>query len=443
MAYTTEMLYPPPYGEIPEAFILAIKENTGLDGYELQDYIDLFVADLFEGWNFQGFIQMNIDLVNAAQKRLSRFRTYLAIAMICLIALPAIIVAVQTATIALASPSLASLSLLSKVKLGVEIFVGSLQLSFKAFLTAINFNLIRGVHKITFLVSAEYRGMIKSVYEEITKVSEALGYGPYFLVLALQNTRNLVLDVSTSLGMRYDMAEVQWLSIFQGYLKNFAGATYKYANNPEALFFDLSRWVEKDALDKKGMFIEGLVTTIEKTTEAVAGAIESVIVIRNDLSKLVLDLPEAIRSEVKPAITPYIEKFDSFINDTYDPYKEELDRLIDQVRSLQSGQHLRITSLVDRLKKPADYLFEIDKLEDWEREDQERKLDDISSRYYKSQLSDMSKAMEPVRAELAKVRDALLRPIELLPWEGGEATAPVSKPIGEIDKAKTWYVGDY
>lgn len=431
------------YGEIPQAFIAAIKERTGFDGYELQDYVDLLILDVFTGWDFAGWVRLQQQIVADSKKRLSTFRTWLVIGMGALIAIPAIITAVTAATSAISSASLQSLSILSKIKLGVEVFVGSLELSFKAFLTAIHFDTLMGVHKVAMLVSEDYRGVIRAVYGEITKVSSALGFGPYFLVLALQNTRNLIMDVSTSLGMRYDLAEVQWLSTFQGYLKNFAGATYRYSNNPEALFFDLSRWVERDALDKKGMFIEGLVTTIEKTTEAVTGVIESVVVIRDDLSKLVMDLPEAIRSQVEPAIMPYIEKFDTFIIDTYDPYKRELDRIIGQVKSLQDSQRLKMTSLVDRLKKPADYLFEIDKLEDWEREDQEKKLDDISGRYYRRQLSDMSDAMEPVRAELAKVRDALLRPVELLPWEGGELEAPVAKPIGEIDKAKTWYVGDY
>jgi len=458
MPYETRTLYIPPYneyeverrpimaghyGEMPQAFISAIKERTGLKDYEFQDYLDLLIVDVFTGWDFRGFILMNIDIVNTAKKRLSRFRTYLAIAMVCLMALPAIIVAVQAATIATTTALASGMGYLSALKLGLEVFAGSLALTFRAFLTAIHFDTLVGVHKIAFLVSEDYRNVMRQVYGEITKVSEALGYGPYFLTLALQNTRNLVLDVSTSMGMRYDLAEVSWLATFQGYMKNFAGAAYKYSNNPEALFFDLSRWVERDALDRKGVFIEGLVRTVEKTTEAVAGAIEQVVVIRDDLSKLVLDLPEAIRSQVEPVIMPYIEKFDTFIIDTYDPYKRELEGIIAKIESLQGSQRSRLTDIVDRLKKPADYLLEIDKLEDWEREEQELKIDYIASSYHRRQLAGVSEVVKPIDAELRKIAEVKTRPLELAFMGVEEVTAPIPIPIGEIDPAKTWFVGEY
>jgi hypothetical protein len=431
------------YGLIPQPFIAAIKEKTGLEGYELQDYIDQLILNIFTGWDFAAWVRLQQQIVADAKKRLSRFRTWLVIAMAACIAIPAIVVAIQAATVAVSSVSLQSLSFLSKVKLGIEVFVGSLELTFKSFLTAMHFSTLVGVHKIAFLVSDDYRNVIRQVYGEITKVSEALGYGPYFLTLALQNTRNLVLDVSTSMGMRYDLAEVSWLGTFQEYLKNFAGATYRYANNPEAVFFDLSRWVEKDALDKKGAFIEGLVKTIEKTTEAVTGAIESVVVIRDDLSKLVTDLPDKIKLQIEPAIMPYIEKFDTFIYETYDPYKKELDGIIDTIKGLQSTQRLGMTDLVDRLKRPADYMLEIDGFTNKDRLDQERKFDDLSSRYYKRQITGIGEAVSPINMEMKRISEIVTRPLELMFMGVEEVTAPVPGPIGEIDPSKTWFVGDY
>jgi hypothetical protein len=443
MPYITEMVYPPAYDEIPQSFVAAIREKTGFRDYELLDYIDLLLVDVFTGWDLIGFINFQRQIAADAKRKMSRFRTWLAIGMAALIAIPAIVVAIQAATVAVSSASLQSLSFLSKVKLGVEVFAGSLKLSFSSFLTAIHFSTLVGVHKIAFLVSEDYRNVIRQVYGQITKVSEALGYGPYFLALALQNTRNLVLDVSTSMGMRYDLAEVSWLGTFQGYLKNFAGATYRYANNPEALFFDLSRWVEKDALDKKGAFVEGLVKTIEKTTEAVAGAIESVVVIRDDLHKLVLDLPDKIRLQIEPAVMPYIEKFDTFIYETYDPYKIELDGIIDTIKGLQSTQRLEVTDLVDRLKRPADYMLEIDGFTDKDRLDQEIKFDDLSSRYYKRQITGIGEAVSPINMEMKLISEIVTRPLELVFMGVEELTAPVPIPIGEIDPSKTWFVGDF
>jgi len=458
MPYETRILYIPPYneyeierrpimaghyGEMPQAFIASLKERTGFKNYELQDYLDLLIVDIFTGWDFAGFIKMNYEIVAAAQRKISRFRTYLAIFMGACIVLPSIIVAVQAAVAATTTCTSMALSIFGKIKLFAEVFVGSLMLDFNAMLAAIHFQTLIGVHKIALLVSDDYRLVMSRVYDEIRNVSSALGYGPEFLLLLTQNSKKLIQDVGSTFGREWDLTEVQWLSTFQDYLGKFQGAAYKYRDDPEKVLFDLARWVEEPAVNAKGAFMGKLIENVDGVIEKTEEIVGNIVTVRNSIDDLVKDLPEKISKQIDEAIGPYVEKFDTFIYDVYDPQKEELDNIMDTFRGIQDALGFRTVDIVDRLKKPADYLLEIDNLSDEDRLDQEFKFDDLSSRYYKGELTASSKGMEPISAELRKIRDILTRPLELAFMGVEEVTAPVPIPIGEIDPSKTWFVGDY
>jgi len=458
LVYGYRQHFKPPYNEnlidlIPEAscwydemstpFYLAMKKKTGLEDYELQDYLDSLMVELFENWPLVDWIEMIYQDWADSNARHNRFRNYIFLIMAVMVTMPAIIQAIQAATAAATAASLKALSTLSQLNLGIEAFIGSLATSLKAFLTAIHFDTLVGIHKIAFLVSDDYRAVVHNIYSELSRVSNALGFGPYFLLLALQNTRNLVLDISTSLGMRYDLAEVNWLSTLQGYLGNFAGAAHRYANNPEAFFFDLSRWVERDALDLKGAFIEGLVKTIENATDSIEQVVNEVTVIRDGLAELIMDLPTSIRNQLEPAIMPYIQRFDTFISEKFDPYKQELDSIITKIQSLQNTQKTKVTTLIDRLKRPGDYLSEINNFEGMDRLSQTRQIADLASEEWSDDADDGETYASELEAELGLIRNALEH-VSLTPLEMPQELESPGRPAGSPAEPKeTWNVGDY
>jgi len=431
------------WGEVPPAFNEIVRGVFPLEGLDFRDKLDEITYEAVSFVGIAKFFEFNRQRIEDHNNH-KRAQILLVGALIggALLA-PTIIIAYQAAMSAALSPSLSTLSTLSKIKLGVEVFVGSLQTSISALLTAIHFDTLVSVHKIAWLVSDDYRAIMRGVYSEIVSVSQALGYGPYFMVLFLQNARNLVLDVSTSLGMKYDLAQVEWLSVSQGYLKSFSAATYRYSSNPEALLYDLERWVERPVMDQKGSFIQGVIMTVERTTKAVEDIVTDVVVIRDDIDKLVSDLPDRIRLQVEPYVTPYIEKFDTFITETYDPYKDSLDSIMEGITSLQGRQREEMTGLIDRLKKPADYLLEIDRFSDEDRFDQERKFSDISTRQYYRDVKGFTPLSEPASAELKKIREALMVAIPMPIGFPEEIEGPV-RPAGiKAAPRKTWFVGDY
>jgi len=429
--------------EITPEFYDMAAEKTGLAGDELQDKVDEIIFEATSSLKIAQWIEMMYRIAAERKAKNARFRLYMLIVMGVLVALPAILAAFTAAASAVTTSTSMCLSVVGKIQLFAQVFVGSLSLSLNALLVAIHFDTLVGVHKIALLVSEDYRLIMSEVYGEIRRVSSALGYGPEFLLLLTQNSKKLIQDVGSTFGREWDMTEVQWLSTFQDYMGKFQGAAYRYRDNPEAVLYDVGRWVEQPAVNTKGAFMAKLIKSVDDTVEKTEEIVGDIVTVRKDINKLVKDLPEDISKQIAEAIDPYVSKFDDFIVEKYDPGLKAFNEVFDTIKAHQAEIRDRAEALANRLKKPADYLLEIDTFTDEDRLDQETKFDDLSSRYYKRQLIVRSEALEPFSAELGKIREAMTRPLEIAFMGVEEVTAPVPIPIGEIDPSKTWFVGEY
>lgn len=431
------------YNGVPAKFATMLLKEKDESWDELMDRVDLVVFEATSNLMIDDWIRIQYEEYEKRKKKLSMFRTALIAVMVAVVVLPTVYTAFRSALSVLSHVQGWNISIFAKLKLSLTAFMDVMGAGFSAFLTAIHYSTLLGIHKIAFLVSPAYREIMRQVYGELGRVSDALGYGPYTLLLLMQNSRNLVLDVSTTLGMEYDLAEVQWLSSFQEYLKSFSGAAYKYRDNPEALLYDLTRWIEKDALNAKGSYMGSLTRTVDGLVRNIESFVGDVTKIRDDIDKLVSDLPENIRSEIEPAIEPYIRRFDDFITETYDPYRHEIDSILSTMRTHQDELNNRTDEIVDRLKKPADYLLEIDLMSEEDRLDQERKAGELSNREYYRQVDAFVPLSEPVSAELEKIREALEVAVPVPIGFPEEVEGP-QRPKGvKAAVRKTWYVGDF
>ena len=365
------------------------------------------------------------------------------IAAVYFIALPAMMEAYAMATTMEITLVTGEVVIASVMEAGVSAYVAAISAGISALVSAIPFQTIATVHSIAALVSEDYRNMMVQVYSEISRASEALGFYPQFLALAFRNTRQLVLDASSTFGARYDLAEVWWIEEFNNYLKVFNDRAKTYENNPEALFHDLGQVLEKPAMDAKGSYMAGVIKTIDDTLKVVKASVSDIVILRDDLDRLVSDLPEVVKKEIKPHSDRIIKRLDDFIQETYGPRIEVLDGIMNIIQSRQDVAKNNMARLVNRLKKPGDYLTEIDKLPDAERESQEIKIAEVSTRVYKREVEVWSKTVAPAVKELALIAKALEVELPKPSWDVPEEGKPKRMSIGEIEPEHTWFVGDY
>ena len=367
----------------------------------------------------------------------------ICIAIYCWYLIPELMSAYASMQAAYVSVAWSSLSVMEMAYVTIGTYWFAISSAWGAFLTAIYFDAIMACHSIAFMVSAEYREMIMGVYGELAKASAALGFAPQFLALALQNTRTLVLDVSSSMGMGYDMAQIQWLQALQGWLKEFSLRAKTYKMNPAQLFYDMEDLVDRPFVDVKGNYMRVVLTAIDNTVHGIEATIGEIVKIRDDINKLVADLPEKMRSEIKPFTDKTTKEFNEFLKDEFNPRLKMVNSLIAQLYIKQEDSKDKMTDLVGRLKNPGKYIKEVDKLSDTDRTEAENYLADLTSRTVTREAAYVSEEMNPIKEGLQQLAGLLGREYPKPAYEVIEIERPV-RPAGvPAEFRKTWFVGDY
>lgn len=341
------------------------------------------------------------------------------------------------------APYTVNLSTLTLVKMSVTTYVTAVKVLLGSVLTAIHFNTVIAVHSIAYLVSEDYRRSMAQVYQELSRASVALGYYPQFLALAFQNSRTLVLDASTMMGARYDMAQVEWLSVFSEYLEHFNRNAIKYQANPEVFMHDLAQLVDKPAMDAKGSFVANLILTVDHLATAAEQIVINVDTLRGDLDKLISDLPQRWQDWIGPEIPKFLTEIDNAIAVLATPRIEALLSITKGLRTSLNLLEKREFDIRVRLQRPADYLLEIDKMDHYGKRDQEWKIAELATRQDRKSREVILKDLEPTAKALEDSARRVYIPPSPAAWFVPEVGEPVTRPIEAIGREDTWFVGDY
>lgn len=429
---------------IPTKFIYqVVGEQFGLKGYELELKADEIIAQIGADFGVSDWLQTQLNEAQTRAKRRAQIRVIVTVVTIALLtygASSALGINSQVST-AMAEAKVAYVN--GTVWNQILGWVKVITAGFKAFLDAIHYKTLVALHKIAYLVSADYRATMQSVYGEISKASSALGLGPHYLELFYQSARVLILDVSTSLGRGYDVAQLEWLSTFNDYLKVFNSRAYRYKNDPSLLFYDLEQLVERPALDAKGAGTAAIFNTLDSLLTSTENTIFNIRKINTDIEQLVFHLPESIKEHVQPYTDKVTKKVNEFIENSYNPAMNTLNAMVIAIKGTQETTKGALAGVISRIARPANYLLEIDLMDDFDRVDQENKIAGIASRGYMQDSNFVAGETLGEYVHLEAIA-AALREVTISPAIfPAEVDLPQRSAIEPAIPRETWFIGDF
>jgi len=326
---------------------------------------------------------------------------------------------------------------------GVVTYAAALVTGIRSFMTAIHFKTLIQVHQIAYLVSEDYRVKVHGVYSQIVDYAQAVGVGGTFMLLALQNSKNVILDVSSMVGRKYDLGEVAWFNELVGYLKTVNDVGKRYQNDPITMLYDMEKILVKPSVDAKATVMQGVFLNLESIVTTIDGTVKEVTHLSGDINKLVNDLPEKIKAQILPHLTPINDKIKNFIYEEYTPRLAMIDKIINTVTVDIRGSKGDIRTILDKILYPGDYLKTVDLFDDWEREQQESKILDVVLRPTVKAVSDITELNDDAESNMDLIVNALRRPPFYEKWYAKEVEIPTYKPLGQTNDSKSWFVGDY
>lgn len=352
------------------------------------------------------------------------------------------IITTETATGVLTSLGLSN-TIGTMTQLSIGKWVSTIGTMWKSFAEAIHLKTLLQLHEIAYIVSSDYRKMMQRVYGRISEVSDALGFYPQFIGLALRNARTVVLDASTLLGRKYDLGEITWFQNLNEFCTELGDNFKKYKKNPEAIFDLLDQLIIKPQCDVAGEASRTVLGTMDQLVERTGEMVNAMMEVTDGVNTFISDLPAAWKGDIAKVIRKQIENFNWWEKNRFAPTIDALDTIVEALQEKDATHKKAIDELVAQILKPGDALYSIDKLPFDERLDQENKVYEYMSRRYQEHSDNLVIESAGVMEQLETIASALKEPLEKVEWLVPEIEAPQERPQEEIEQTETWYVGDY
>ena len=203
---------------------------------------------------------------------------------------------------------------------------------------------------------------MNKVYAQIGEFSEAISGNAHFAILLIENARSIVLDTSSMLGRSYDIGEITWINEFENFLGVVEEKAERYEENPYELINDINELVVKPAYDLQGSVWSGIFDTVDTMLIILDRHADNVIRIKDDLYKLIEALPTYLKDHVSASVMDAIHHVDQFFVKEYRPMMGKLQGAISVIERDSKRRDINFDGILERLKNPAQYLLEAEKL---------------------------------------------------------------------------------
>jgi hypothetical protein len=299
------------------------------------------------------------------------------------------------------------------------------------------------IHEIAIIVSEDYRNLVRKVYKEISKVSDQLGWGPVVLLHILNNTRNIILDTAATFGKKYDIGEAAWILTLDKTLTNMQNKFESYKADPSALFDDLNEWVVRPAVEEKSTHFDYFLSRLETTFDRALKATGDVAKVNADLSKFITDLPDPLKSPLKPFIDKVIKPVADFQTNILIPWASKADEVLSVLTQRADTIQVDHDNLAARLKTPGKFLKEIDGLSDEDRFIEELVIGEIATRSALSESLKVAAVVAEGETQLKAITEALKTTTPVPGYLTYELEGDRLVPQKFTGKRNSWFAGDY
>lgn len=311
------------------------------------------------------------------------------------------------------------------------------------FLDWMHWDTVKDAHDVGYIVSPEYREAVNEVYNQISEFSEELGLGSGFMLLALQNARNVIMDVGSFMGHPYDINEVDWVFMMGGYLQEFNNYAEEMVDNPGGLITDIQEYFERDLVNLKARTQIALIDTTTNIIGSAKALAQNVERLKSSIAKTIYELPDKIGRPIYEALEAGFDTVDNFLVNEFTPALEILED-VTGVLTIDVDTHKgQLSVLSQQVLNPGEMLSNIDALPKTERLRQEAQITEITTRSFSTEATERNEVIDETNKELTTIADALQRerrPPAFLQLEYEGAPKPTSISNGVF---ASWQVGDY
>jgi len=296
---------------------------------------------------------------------------------------------------------------------------------------------------IIAVIWPKFREVRDKFYASISGFSNAIGIGIDGLSHLMNAVKSGVGVLGGVLGKDDDWVEMKGFTKGVTALNTLSEQSVLIQQNPAALFDALT--YDSDLEDRTDFWINvksGL-DSIKGVALKVWDMSSKINDFVDDLQSLQNSLPEFIRDHIPQSILDGLTWVDTTIDQTILPAITNINDTLNEVNAVIEAQQKKASELADRLAHPGDVMLSVDQLTETTKKDQEKKIDDVTSRVFEREADEVTRTDSALIKALASIKQLSLLDIPDTEFSGLEDYGRPGILWDAAEKVDGWFVGDF
>ena len=261
--------------------------------------------------------------------------------------------------------------------------------------------------QVLALVWPAFREKRDAILGKVSEFSKQVGWGTDGLILLLQTAGSGLNIMSGIMGKDRNWFELKLLANAIPALQNLSRNASMIDNDPASVLNWAFGYPQRETMAEANDWWSNTMSWLEDTAKDATTAIQKVNDTIDNLLELENNMPAIVRKNIPSWLSDGITWIDTQIDNTILPALTNLTNEFIQINAQLEAERVRAAELAEQLSRPGDLLERVERLQGFEREEQQRKMDEAVSAQFMREADEGEQQNAGIMAKFQAITDAL------------------------------------
>lgn len=293
------------------------------------------------------------------------------------------------------------------------------------------------------IIWPEFRRKYDEILGKISEFSQKIGWGVDGLIHLIQASQGGLNIIKGVTGKSFEWLQIAGAEKALRSLAFVSAGAHRIADDPSSVLDIAFNIPTEETSREVKTWWDKTIAWLDKTTNMAEEAVQKVNDTIDNLQDFKNKMPQFVLDHIPERLFTGLDWLDTQIDNTILPALTNISNEFTNINTELQAQRDRAQELANKLLLPGDLLLGVDNLGNGEKDQQERNIDDVTSRLYNREADFVEKEDTEIIKYLDSIMGLLAIPITPPVYtkiEDLPSTTIVWDPAEKVDR---WFVGDF
>jgi len=238
------------------------------------------------------------------------------------------------------------------------------------------------VNDILYAVWPEYRKQVDALLGKISQLSSAVGWGVDGFLHLFNAVQGGVNIFGALTGKNWSVMQIEMAQRTVTVAQKLSNELHLLETDPGAYIKNIFQNEVLTTSTEMGDWWTGFVATVDEGINRAKDALEYAQGSINELQALRNNMPKLVSDNIPLSIWFSLDQADTLIHDKLLPNVARLESALSTLESITGVNEAKLKALANKLAHPGMLLQDVDDLPEFLRKDEEKRVDDVTSREF-------------------------------------------------------------